>query len=113
MNAERIDYKLIGQRIKKYRQKQGITQEKFAEYLDVTVGYVSQLERGISKINLERLASIAEYFGCSIMDLLADTSKSDPHYMQDEFFLLYEQLPLSEKTMLMHLLKTYLENKIS
>ena len=45
-----IDYKLIGSRIKSERIRQKITQEKLAESLDVSVGYVSQLERGITKI---------------------------------------------------------------
>ena len=49
----RIDYKLIGNRIKTERKKSGITQEVLAEMLDVTVGYVSQVERGITKISLE------------------------------------------------------------
>lgn len=111
MNTGRIDYELIGQRIKKRRTQKGITQEKFAEYLDVTVGYVSQIERGITKVNLERLASIAEFFGCSVMDLLGNSAKTDPHYMDDEFFDLYDQLTLSEKKSLVELLKTYLKNK--
>ena len=111
MNLERINYKLIGQRIKKYRISKNITQGKFAECLDVTVGYISQIERGISKVNLERLAAIAEFFGCSIIDLLVDASTSDPTYLQSEIFTLYEQLNLSEKATLVSLLKAYLEHK--
>ena len=52
-----IDYKLIGKRIKTKRQHIGLTQEKMAEHLLVSVGYVSQIERGISKPNLEMLST--------------------------------------------------------
>ena len=61
-----INYKTLGDRIKTKRISQGITQEKFAEHMDVSVGYISQLERGISKVSLERLVSISEYFNCNI-----------------------------------------------
>ena len=38
-----IDYKLIGQRIKRERKVRGITQEVLAERLNVSIGYVSQV----------------------------------------------------------------------
>ena len=44
-----VDYRSIGGRIKQRRRATGMTQEQLAERLFVTVGYVSQLERGISK----------------------------------------------------------------
>ena len=40
-----IDYKIIGQRIKNARKAIGMTQEVLAEKADVTVGYISQIER--------------------------------------------------------------------
>ena len=46
-----IDYKLIGERIKRMRKSNGITQEILAERLNVSIGYVSQVERGITKIS--------------------------------------------------------------
>ena len=56
-----IDYKLLGERIKTKRIAKGTTQEHFAEHLDVSVGYISQIERGITKINLDRLSTVADY----------------------------------------------------
>mgnify|MGYP003307919335 CR=1 FL=1 len=49
----------IGKRIKELRKEAGLTQEKLAEELSVTVGYVSQIEGGRVKINLEMLGKIA------------------------------------------------------
>ena len=56
-----IDYKLIGKRIKKQRKEKNMTQEILSEKIDVTVGYVSQIERGFCKVNLDIL-KIVEYY---------------------------------------------------
>ncbi len=44
-----MDYNLIGSRIKQRRREAMLTQENLAEKLSVSVGYVSQIERGITK----------------------------------------------------------------
>ena len=61
-----IDYKLIGSRIKLERTKKGLTQEKLAELLDVSIGYISQVERGITKISLELLGAISAILECDV-----------------------------------------------
>ena len=48
-----VDYSLIGERIKKTRKMRGMTQDALAERLGVSIGYVSQVERGITKISLD------------------------------------------------------------
>lgn len=106
-----IDYKLIGKRIQERRQKKGTTQEDFAEHMDVTVGYISQLERGVTKVNLERLASIANYLECSISDLLQGVSKTENDYLLNEFNTLYQKLNPKERTVLYRLIEYYLEIK--
>ena len=80
----RIDYSSIGARIKKLRKEKKITQEQLAESLSVTVGYVSQIERGITKANLETLAPIAEILGCELSGLLDGTLPSQKRYYFDE-----------------------------
>ena len=54
-----VDYKLVGKRIQAARKQSGMTQETLAEKLDVSIGYVSQVERGVTKISLDLLAAIA------------------------------------------------------
>ena len=51
-----VDYGAIGQRIKQVRRSRDMTQERLAEALSVSVGYISQIERGVTKINLDTLA---------------------------------------------------------
>ena len=50
-----MDYGAIGQRIKQVRRSRDMTQERLAEALSVSVGYISQIERGVTKINLDWL----------------------------------------------------------
>lgn len=55
-----LDYNIIGQRIKKARQNKHLTQEDLAEKLDVSVAFLSRIERGSSHINLKRLNQICD-----------------------------------------------------
>lgn len=106
-----IDYKLLGERIKQQRKIKGATQEKFAEHLNVSVGYVSQIERGISKVSLERLVDIARYLGCSTAFLLEGTEVEEKNYLKNEFDELFQSLSVSEKKMVMLLLTEYIKNR--
>ena len=102
-----INYKTLGDRIKTKR----ITQEKFAEHMDVSVGYISQLERGISKVSLERLVSISEYFNCNIDFFIDGINSNTEHYLAQDFEELYAQLSSHEKNILKILLQEYIHNR--
>lgn len=79
-----IDYKLIGSRIKQARNKKGITQEALAEALDVSIGYVSQVERGITKISLELLGAISVILGCDVASFITESAINSANYMESE-----------------------------
>lgn len=106
-----IDYKILGERIKTQRLSKGTTQEHFAEHMNVSVGYISQMERGITKISLERLASISEYLNCDMTLLLEGVNSDNDKYLTKDFDTLYRQLSSSEKKMLALLLKEYIKNR--
>lgn len=50
-----LDYSIIGERLKKARLAKNMTQENLAEQLDVSVAFLSRVERGHSHLNLNRL----------------------------------------------------------
>ncbi|MGE9976338.1 helix-turn-helix domain-containing protein [Coprococcus catus] len=106
-----IDYKLLGNRIKEQRIAKGTTQEHFAEQMDVSVGYVSQMERGITKISLERLSIVADYLNCDMGLLLEGVNSNDETYLEKDFQILYKRLSAYEKKMLALLLREYIENR--
>lgn len=59
------DYSVIGRRIKKTRIKNKLKQETLADKIDVSVAYLSRVERGNAQINLKRLTQVAEILGVS------------------------------------------------
>ena len=84
-----IDYKVIGQRIREARKAKGWSQDKLSEEMDVTVVYISRVERGRSEINLKRLVQISEVLGVGIEYLITGSIVGDKRYLDKE---LYETL---------------------
>ena len=81
----KLDFKLIGKRIKEARVKRGITQEKLSELIDVTVVYVSRIERGAAKLNLKRLAQLSIALETPIEKLITGTTIQNEIYLKKEF----------------------------
>ena len=79
-----VDYKLIGERIKKTRKLNGITQDVLAEKLGVSIGYVSQVERGITKISLDLLGAISSILECDIASFITESVTNSSEYMESE-----------------------------
>ena len=52
--------KLLGENIKKYRLKKGLTQEKLAEIVDLSREYIIRVEMGHKRISLRKLFEIAD-----------------------------------------------------
>ena len=69
-----VDFHAIGQRIRQKRREKHMTQEALAEALSVSVGYVSNMERGITKISLTTLAKIAGAVDCELGELVSGTA---------------------------------------
>ena len=105
-----VDYKLIGTRIKSYRKAKKLTQEKLAELLNISVGYVSKMERGIEHPNLEMLSNIADICNCDIAHLVSESTISQTEYLDDDFRKLLEELYPDQKSMLYYMLKYYLSS---
>ena len=91
MVAVKVDYKRIGARIKDARKSKGMTQENLAESLEVSVGYVSQVERGVTKISLDLLGAISTVLEKDLSYFVCETGTDSPNYMGGE---LTEELKL-------------------
>lgn len=63
-------YKLVGKNIQNERKKQGLTQESFAELMNVSWSYVSKMESGILNLSLGKILEIAKYLNVDISVLL-------------------------------------------
>ncbi|MEG2202411.1 MAG: helix-turn-helix transcriptional regulator, partial [Christensenellaceae bacterium] len=98
-----VDYQLIGERIKYRRKEMHKTQENLAELLNVSVGYVSQIERGITKVNLDTLSKISEILSCDMVAFIENSITKKPDYLSDEFYQVYSLLDNRKKSLLLKL----------
>ena len=71
-----FNQKLFGQQIQEARMTRGITQEEFAEEIDVSPSYYQKLERGVRTCSLDILVSIAEHLNVSTDYLLTGKRSS-------------------------------------
>ena len=62
--------KIIGKNIQKERANKGLTQETFAELMNVSWSYVSKIESGIINLSLGKILQIANYLEIDIEKLL-------------------------------------------
>lgn len=80
-----LDYNIIGERLKKARTDNNLTQEKLAEKLDVSIAFLSRIERGSSHISLKRLSQICDILGISEGSILNGSSNNSGSYLSSEF----------------------------
>ena len=80
-----LDYNIIGERLKKARIDNDLTQEKLAEKLDVSIAFLSRIERGSSHISLKRLSQICDILGISEGSILNGSSNNSNTYLVSEF----------------------------
>ena len=96
-----VDYAAIGQRIKQVRRSRGLTQERLAEALSVSVGYISQMERGVTKINLDTLAAVSSCLGCEWSELVTGVSVHHGRYLERELAQLVERMDARQRRLLL------------
>ena len=69
--------KKIGSFLKELRKEMGITQEEFAEKLDVSSRTISRWETGTNMPDISLLVNIAEIFNVSISEIINGERKSE------------------------------------
>ncbi|MBE5871720.1 MAG: helix-turn-helix transcriptional regulator [Lachnospiraceae bacterium] len=106
-----VNFQIIGNRIQQKRKSLNLTQEQLAEKLDVSTGYISQLERGVTKINLDILCQISELLNCDVTEFLVKNNAPTMSFYEDDIIHDYEQLTPSERRILAFLVRCYLQNR--
>lgn len=97
----KVDYSAIGRRIKARRKAQRKTQEILAEALSVSVGYISQIERGVTRVNLDTLAEIAAELGCGLEELVTGVSGNQTGYLDRELSERFARMTPRQRQMLL------------
>jgi transcriptional regulator with XRE-family HTH domain len=68
--------RLVGENVRRIREKKGLTQEQFAEISGFSHQYLSGLERGLRNPTVVTVYEIAGALGVSHLDLLRPTRKT-------------------------------------
>jgi transcriptional regulator with XRE-family HTH domain len=63
----------FGLRLKSIRSSRGLTQERFAEVIGISVDFLSLIERGINAPSFERIEQIAQRLDVSVTSLFTFT----------------------------------------
>jgi len=94
----------IGKRIKRLRQAQDITVHELAKRSIISAGYLSEVERGLSAVSIDKLKQVAEGLGVGVDALLGDFPAEAPEgnviQIPSALSLAAEQLNLSHRATL-------------
>lgn len=92
-----------GQRwfLKQWRKHRGYTQERLAEMVGMSVGYLSDLEKGKRRFNQDHLEALSDALRCEPADLLI-RDPSDP----DGIWSVWDQLNTPQRNQVVEIAKT-------
>ncbi len=71
-----MDYYAIGQRIRKIRRAQGLSQEELAEKVEISTTHMSHIETGNTKLSLPVFVELTNALGVRADELLSDNDLS-------------------------------------
>lgn len=75
----------IGEKIRNLRNLNGLTQEELADRTELTKGFISQLERGLTAASVSTLSDIVECLGTNLSDFFRDEDVQIVHTSEDYF----------------------------
>ncbi len=85
-----IDLKEVGRRIYQSRISLGMTQEKLAEMMDVSIQMISNLERGNKEIKISNLVKLSSILGVSTDYILTGREFFSDKSLSEKLTLLSE-----------------------
>ena len=107
-----LDYTVIGQRIKQARLAKHYTQEDLAEKIDISVAFLSRVERGNSHINLKRLNQLCELLDVSEGYVLNGASSNQKNYLNKEFGELMRSCSPDKQKLIYNVAKAIAETEL-
>lgn len=88
---KRVDYALVGEKIRNRRREFGLSQEQLAEACFISTSYLGHIERGTRKLAMETAVKIAENLKISLDYLLLDAITLEPGILSNFEPLLKEK----------------------
>lgn len=106
-----LDYNVIGQRIKQARLAKNYTQEALAEKIDISVAFLSRVERGNSHVNLKRLNQLCTILDVSEGYVLNGASSNSENYLEQEFAELLKGCTPEKQKLIYNIARTIAEDE--
>lgn len=100
-----MDNSILGKRIREERSKIGLTQEKLAEFAEVSPAYMGRIERGERNITVKTLVRITNALGTTIDYLLKDTIEVEDDSQVKQWLQLTADRTDKEKQMAIDVIK--------
>ena len=106
-----LDYSIIGERLKQARHAKKMTQEQLAEKLDVSVAFLSRVERGHSHLNLNRLSQVCKFLDVSEGYILSGSSEDSKSYLDEDFKKILDKCSPEKQRLIYNIAKTIAEDE--
>lgn len=78
---------IIGDKLKQLRIKNGLTQEELADRLELSKGFISQIERDLTSPSIATLIDILECLGTNIQDFFNESVEEKVVFSKDDIFV--------------------------
>ncbi|GMO53339.1 MAG: hypothetical protein Ta2G_11250 [Termitinemataceae bacterium] len=70
--------KVVGNNIKKYRKKKGLSQMEFADAVNVSYNFINDIERGKKGVSMNTFVKISDVLGLEVYKLFLPEYEKDP-----------------------------------
>ncbi len=77
----------IGEKIKQLRIKNGLTQEELASRLELSKGFISQMERDLTSPSIATLIDVLECLGTNIRDFFNEAVEEKVVFSSEDIFI--------------------------
>jgi transcriptional regulator with XRE-family HTH domain len=74
----------LGSRIRQFREEEGLSLRKLATLTGLSIGFLSQVERGLSSLALTSLRAVATALGRPLVDFFAEEAEAEPDAVDDD-----------------------------
>ena len=76
----------IGTKLRELRLENGLTQEELADRSELSKGFISQVERGLTSPSIQTLQNMLEVLGSSLADFFSSSEEENYVFTEDQFF---------------------------
>ncbi len=104
-----MDRILLGKKLREYRLKNNITKEAFAELLDISTNYLSDIEKGTKSPSVFKIAYIAKTLNVPIDYFFRDEDKCFQLFTINEFTNRIKDLSPEQLDSIVDLLEVFLK----